>query len=248
MPRPPRDTGGGERSLLPLLFLPALTALAVTPASNTYGTSSRTYLALSAWNFIPIDSNVKYAYSSNPSGIYRTNATVYSWFHAGFQLPAGAIVDYLELNVCDSTPTGNISAYVHSVNSAGIFAVLGSFSNATGIAETPGCVVRTLTLTPFTVDNNAYAYNIEISLTESGTGLMIIGARIGYKLQVSPPPGTPTFGDVPTTHAFYQYIEALAASGVTAGCGSGNYCPDAALTRGQMAVFLAKALGLHWAP
>ena len=27
---------------------------------------------------------------------------------------------------------------------------------------------------------------------------------------------------------------------------SGNYCPDAPLTRGQMAVFLSKALGLHW--
>jgi hypothetical protein len=33
---------------------------------------------------------------------------------------------------------------------------------------------------------------------------------------------------------------------VTGGCGNGNYCPDAPLTRGQMAVFLAKALGLHW--
>ncbi len=45
---------------------------------------------------------------------------------------------------------------------------------------------------------------------------------------------------------FFQFIEALAESGITAGCGNGNFCPDAALTRGQMAVFLAKALGLHW--
>ena len=30
------------------------------------------------------------------------------------------------------------------------------------------------------------------------------------------------------------------------GCGSGNYCPDANLTRGQMAVFLSKAMGLHF--
>lgn len=40
----------------------------------------------------------------------------------------------------------------------------------------------------------------------------------------------------------------LVASGITAGCGSGNYCPDAPLTQGQMAVFLAKALGLQWPP
>jgi hypothetical protein len=36
--------------------------------------------------------------------------------------------------------------------------------------------------------------------------------------------------------------------GSRSGCGGGNFCPDAAVTRGQMAVFLAKALGLHWAP
>ena len=41
-------------------------------------------------------------------------------------------------------------------------------------------------------------------------------------------------------------VEALAASGVTAGCGTGtDFCPNAPLTRGQMAVFLSKALGLH---
>jgi hypothetical protein len=51
---------------------------------------------------------------------------------------------------------------------------------------------------------------------------------------------------VPTSHPLFQFIEALVASGTTAGCGGGNYCPNAPLTRGQMAVFLAKALGLQW--
>ena len=41
-------------------------------------------------------------------------------------------------------------------------------------------------------------------------------------------------------------IQALVDAGITAGCGSGNYCPDNPLTRGQMAVFLSKALGLNW--
>ena len=48
------------------------------------------------------------------------------------------------------------------------------------------------------------------------------------------------------SHPFFQHVEALATSGITAGCGGGNFCPDHPLTRGQMAVFLAKALGLHW--
>ncbi len=71
-------------------------------------------------------------------------------------------------------------------------------------------------------------------------------ARVLFRRHVSPAPAAATFADVPTGHPFFQFVEALAASGVTAGCGSGNYCPDAPLTRGQMAVFLAKALGLHW--
>jgi hypothetical protein len=39
-------------------------------------------------------------------------------------------------------------------------------------------------------------------------------------------------------------IEAIAAAGVTKGCGGGKFCPDEFVTRGQMAVFLGRALGL----
>ena len=67
-----------------------------------------------------------------------------------------------------------------------------------------------------------------------------------YRRAVSPAPALATFNDVPASHPFFQYVEALAASAITAGCGNGNFCPEAPLTRGQMAVFLSKALGLHW--
>ncbi len=39
-------------------------------------------------------------------------------------------------------------------------------------------------------------------------------------------------------------INRLAASGVTNGCGAGIYCPEDPVTRGEMASFLARALGL----
>jgi hypothetical protein len=70
--------------------------------------------------------------------------------------------------------------------------------------------------------------------------------NIYYHLRVSPPPGTPTLNGVPTSHPYYQYVEALGVSGITGGCGGGNFCPDQPLTRGQMAVFLSRALGLSW--
>lgn len=59
-----------------------------------------------------------------------------------------------------------------------------------------------------------------------------------------PPPCTGTvFNDVPCTGgAFDPWIEELASLGITGGCGGGSYCPDQAVTRQQMAVFVLKTL------
>jgi hypothetical protein len=70
--------------------------------------------------------------------------------------------------------------------------------------------------------------------------------KVFYRLRVSPAPATATFGDVPVGHPLMRFVEALVAAGSTGGCGGGNYRPDAPLTRGQMAIFLATALGLHF--
>jgi S-layer family protein len=109
-----------------------------------------------------------------------------------------------------------------------------------------GCAQFSVTVPAHTVNNATNSYFLEFSNSVFDGTVNIQTARVYYKLQVSPPPGTATFADVPTTHLFFQYIEALAVAGTTSGCGGGNFCPDAAVTRGQMAVFLAKALGLHW--
>jgi len=60
-------------------------------------------------------------------------------------------------------------------------------------------------------------------------------------------PATPTFADVPTTDLAYGYIERIAQLGITQGCDFTpvrRYCPNAFVTRAQMAVFVAKAIGL----
>ena len=53
-----------------------------------------------------------------------------------------------------------------------------------------------------------------------------------------------SFGDVPTGHLHRADIDALAAAGITRGCGSGRFCPDDPVTRAQMASFLVRALDL----
>ena len=60
-----------------------------------------------------------------------------------------------------------------------------------------------------------------------------------------PPPCAGIFSDVPCPSAFANWIEALAAEGITGGCGGGNYCPANPNTRGQMAVFIDKTFGLE---
>jgi hypothetical protein len=102
-----------------------------------------------------------------------------------------------------------------------------------------------------TIDNLKNSYRLEVFLPATPTLDVSLGSvALRYTLQVSPAPAVASFGDVPPNHPFFPFIEALAASGITSGCQSSPplYCPDQALTRGQMAVFLSKALGLHFAP
>ncbi|HLE58999.1 MAG TPA: S-layer homology domain-containing protein [Candidatus Limnocylindria bacterium] len=46
------------------------------------------------------------------------------------------------------------------------------------------------------------------------------------------------FTDVPDSNIYHADISALAATGVTTGCGGGNFCPSAFVTREQMAAFM----------
>jgi parallel beta-helix repeat protein len=65
----------------------------------------------------------------------------------------------------------------------------------------------------------------------------------------APPACHGVFGDVPCPGPFTDWIEQLSAEGITAGCGGGDYCPSAAVTRQQMAVFLLKTEhGSSYAP
>ena len=55
---------------------------------------------------------------------------------------------------------------------------------------------------------------------------------------------SPVFADVPCSSPFAPWINELAARGITGGCGGGNFCPGAGVTRGQMAAFVSSAFQL----
>jgi hypothetical protein len=101
--------------------------------------------------------------------------------------------------------------------------------------------IRGHLFSPHTVNNGTNTYAIRVELTSGGyhhapnrpTGLLL-SASDGRPVS--------SFGDVPTTHQFFRFIEELKASGITSGCQLSPplFCPDQALTRGQMAVFLSR--------
>ncbi|HNC09572.1 MAG TPA: choice-of-anchor Q domain-containing protein, partial [Anaerolineales bacterium] len=85
-------------------------------------------------------------------------------------------------------------------------------------------------------------YCPENPVTRAQMAIFLLKAKHGASF--SPPPATGTFADVPTSHFAAAFIEQLAAEGITSGCAVGLYCPENAVTRDQMAVFLVKAFDL----
>jgi hypothetical protein len=78
-------------------------------------------------------------------------------------------------------------------------------------------------------------------VTRAQMAVFLLRSKNGVCYTPPPPTGT-LFGDVSTGTFAAAWIEALAAAQVTSGCGGGNYCPDYAVTRDQMAVFLLRML------
>jgi cysteine-rich repeat protein len=78
-------------------------------------------------------------------------------------------------------------------------------------------------------------------VTRAQMAVFLLKSKLGSD-HVPPACTGAVFTDVPCTGGpFDPWIEELASLGVTGGCGQNMYCPDATVTRQQMAVFLLKA-------
>ena len=243
----------GRTILVALIVVGAVTGIASAqqngsaPRPRAYGTANDSAYHLGASDFVPRDSTIVY---SEP---YNNTVSRYSTNCSGLcliaipHLPDGALLTGIMGYFCDYDPNYDVGIVVAKTLYDGTGLTILTEVSSNGSSE--GCgVFKFLDLTSLNYQVN-YQDNQLVLLSDAGVvgdSLSIAGATLYYKLQVSPAPATPTFGDVPVTDPAFQFIEALAASGITAGCGGGNFCPDAPLTRRQMAVYLAKALGLQW--
>jgi hypothetical protein len=86
--------------------------------------------------------------------------------------------------------------------------------------------------------DGSYRFGRANFLTRREAAIIMVKA---FKLPLTPP-SAPRFSDVPASDYAYRYIEALAAWGVTSGCGGSRYCPDDYVSRAQFAVFLTKSI------
>jgi hypothetical protein len=216
------------------------------PKSPEWGTGGTTYYTMGAAEFLPKDSSTSYGTHVSPTERYANTSG--ADFQTTPHIPGGALLTYLEFDFCDVAPSDSLSLQLSNCDYLGICDYPPMAAIFTPYSTDSCGAYLWMDLTPlnYTVNNFSRRLLLE-AYTGAGTiSLTFYGATIGYKLQVSQPPGTPTFGDVPPADPGYQYIEALAASGITGGCGGGNFCPDNPVTRRQMAIFIAKALGLSW--
>ena len=98
---------------------------------------------------------------------------------------------------------------------------------------TGGCVASPLTYCP------------DADVTRAQMAVFLLKTRLGTNYQ--PPAATGTvFADVPADAFAAAWIEDLYHRGLTAGCNASplRYCPDASVTRGEMAAFLVNTFGL----
>jgi hypothetical protein len=213
-----------------------------SPNGDTYGTSAVSFAVISSVEFTGYGGST---YSDDGNHITRFASGANNTLAAGVHLPSGATILAIYLDSCETNATLSTSLeFLECTNQGNC-----SSSGVVGAIPNAGCGRNaTLNFVPgqITVHNDTDRLFLWVATPAGDVSTSLQDVAIEYQLQVSQPPGVADFVDVPTTSPIYKFVEALKTSGITAGCDATHYCPNASVTRGQMAVFLSTALGLQW--
>src|SRR5262249_46037779 len=136
-------------------------------------------------------------------------------FVANLQVPEGAVIDYIAFNICNENVSAAPLVFGVGADAGPDFV---NFSSPI----TNGCGITMSSLIGQQVASNTtislYLFvNWESGLMDGSVRLN--NAQVWWHRDVSPAPATATFADVPTGDPGFRFIEALVASGITAGCG-----------------------------
>ncbi|BAO45669.1 hypothetical protein TBH_C2768 [Thiolapillus brandeum] len=220
------------------------------------------YTTFHASQWTPTSETPTPVYYGGTGYVGPASTDTYANYWVQLDLPNGALVETIFVDLYDNDANAHWSVNFIGYEAAtwGVFAPFAQSFGSVAPADSLMPEYYTSTLVPDDTvvvrartdfnndgDSNSVAYVLTLGTTpKAAASMRFWGARVKWSRTISPPPATASFNDVPTDHWAFNQIEALADSGITAGCDASNFCPDATVTRAQMAVFLAKALGLHW--
>lgn len=209
-------------------------------------------------NWTPFDDTVPPSYNTAAPGYLQPGALQASYYWTQLNLPLGATIHHFYAFVYDNdvatwnfifrgyeTPTYAFTPSYHTFGSASTTGTPGYTLLYLSGGET---VIRAFADLNSDGAANEVSYDLLLGCgpPSAKTNMRFWGAEVNWSRTISPAPATATFPDVPPGFWAFQYIEALVDSGITTGQPDGNFHPTDPVTRAQMAVFLARALGLHW--
>jgi hypothetical protein len=226
-----------------------------TPAPSSFGISDEAITTLSGFAFKPANSATQYT-GDVTTGRWPTTAGGVLMAPLP-EIPNGALLTEVAFHIQDNDGSADFigSLCRHWTNSSTganpssncPVSIASSGTGQTRISAAPNLTINYRFNIDGSGDVDVVSYTLAGNWGADANGdIRLRQVSLLWKRQVTPAPGTATFADVPVGHPIHRFVEALAASGITGGCGGGLYCPDALVTRGQMAVFLSAALGLHW--
>jgi len=227
----------------------------VTEGVNAFGTEFQ-YTWVTASEFTPLNPDDPWEYNTYQYWCNTSSNTSDDTYTAPLHLPQGALIYGYYVHAYDNFAGRNLGVRLRrwhdnaSTQTVGHDGIGPYFETPDG--GVPGYVRSYVDIAPnhtYDVRSGSTYRQYGFVLSTSGTtNLRFKGIMVNWGRQVSPAPASATFNDVSTGHWAFRHIEALNDSGISAGCGGGSFCPTANVTRAEMAIFLAKALGLHFAP
>jgi S-layer homology domain len=230
-----RKTGG-----LTILCLTASLCSGICGAQEVFGTKDYTVSKVAALSFVPADSSQAFHTSGSLGRFGAVNTDQH--FYATVDIPAGANIDYIGINNLNDGTPGVITATLR-IRTGGFLITIGQVSNTPHATWVTDLNPDPLNTHLAGLENAVLILDVEIA---SSPNLQFFGwVGVWWKRLVSSSPDV-DFTDVPADHPFHDYVEALYKAGITAGYADGRFGVDDPITRGQMAVFLSIALGLHW--
>jgi hypothetical protein len=77
------------------------------------------------------------------------------------------------------------------------------------------------------------------TVTQAQMAAFVIRALYGENFNY---PATPYFTDMPASNSLFKYVQKMRELNINQGCGGAFFCPNSTVNRGQMAMYIARAL------